>query len=101
MKRLILIFSVFVLSAAMACACPGSGVPVPTELTDLIVGLQTVAGALGALMIAIEGVRWIIADNPTERSEAKKGIIYVIVGLIVVLAAVGIVDALYCANIIV
>ena len=46
--------------------------------------LCKLADALGALIISLMGARWIIADSAQERAESKKGIIYVVVGLLVV-----------------
>ena len=77
-------------------ACGGS---IGTELNEVNAGLRLVAAALGTLMLAILGVKWIMSDNPQERDDAKKGIIYVIVGLLLVSIASTLVDEIYCANI--
>ncbi|MFH1403162.1 MAG: hypothetical protein ABIH11_02715 [Candidatus Altiarchaeota archaeon] len=54
------------------------------SLKDAVGSMCELADALGLLVIGIMGARWVIADSAQERSEAKKGIIYVVVGLLVV-----------------
>lgn len=67
-----------------------------TELEELNDALVTVAAAMGVLMISIQGLKWITSDNPQDRAEAKKGLIYILVGLLVVALAAQIVLGLYC-----
>lgn len=67
----------------------------PKELKELNHGLKQVAAALGAMVIAYAGLKWIMADNPQEREESKKTIIYAIIGLLVVSMAEDLVAALY------
>lgn len=59
-------------------------------------GLLTAAAALGTLLIAVQGLRWIISESPQGRAEAKKGIIWTIIGLIIAYLAVNLVCGLYC-----
>ncbi|MDD5112181.1 MAG: pilin [Candidatus Altiarchaeota archaeon] len=68
---------------------------VVTQLQEVNTGLRTVASALGVLVISYAGIRWIMADSPQERDDAKKTIIYVIIGLLVVAASNDLVAALY------
>jgi FtsH-binding integral membrane protein len=43
-----------------------------------------VAGALALLVITISGFRYVIAqDDPQKVSQAKKGIVYAIIGLVI------------------
>ena len=62
-----------------------------------IASLATVAYALGWIMMIIMGIKWIIADSPNERADAKKGMMYVVVGLLVV-RSMGSLIALYCVT---
>jgi hypothetical protein len=57
--------------------------------------LEIVAYALGWLMMIIMGVKWILADSPNERADAKKGMMYIIIGLLVVRSAAQLIQ-LYC-----
>ena len=77
--------------AAMASASP---TPIP-ELIDLNNGLKTIASALGVLVITYAGIKWIMSEGPQERDDAKKTIIYALVGLIIVSLADELVLALY------
>lgn len=62
------------------------------------VSLQSMAAALGALLILIMGIRWIMADSAQERQEAKRGILYVVIGLLIVYSVDQIIQTLYCSN---
>ncbi|MBM3308939.1 MAG: hypothetical protein FJY77_01675 [Candidatus Altiarchaeales archaeon] len=76
-----------------------SAQPTPPELAEFWIlhdGIKNIASALGALIFVNSGVRWIAAQSPEERDDAKKTIIYVIVGLIAVAIAKDIVEAIYC-----
>ena len=68
-----------------------------SSLATTIGGMCQLADALGLLVISLMGGRWIIADSASERSEAKKGIIYVVVGLLVVHSMTVLIDTLYIA----
>lgn len=72
---------------------PGSGTSEMREINDAV--LQTAAG-LAVLLIAIHGVKWITSDNPQDRADVKKGLTYVILGLLMAYLAKRIVEAVYC-----
>ncbi|MFH0862509.1 MAG: pilin [Candidatus Altiarchaeota archaeon] len=59
--------------------------------------LRGVAYALGWMMMVLMGVKWIVADSPNERADAKKSMIYVVIGLLVVASACGLLQ-IYCDN---
>ncbi|MFH0859957.1 MAG: pilin [Candidatus Altiarchaeota archaeon] len=65
------------------------------ELNSLNEGLVTVAAALGVLMISIQGLKWVTSDTPQDRADAKKGLEYILIGLLVVYLAGVIVCGLY------
>ena len=48
------------------------------------VGLKQVGVTLGWFMMIIMGIRWIMADSANERSDAKKGMLYIVVGLLII-----------------
>jgi hypothetical protein len=68
------------------------------NLWEIYVAVETIAAALGVLMIAYAGVMWIMAGGPQDRDDAKKTLIYVMVGLLVVALAMDIVGAVYCTT---
>jgi choline-glycine betaine transporter len=65
------------------------------DVSDLKSEVAGLASSLGLLMIIIQGLHWIISDQPETRDECKKGIIYVLLALIMVSSADMIVGLLY------
>ena len=57
--------------------------------------LQNVAYALGLLMVVVLGVKYIVSDSAQERSDVKKGLIYVVIGLLVVSGFLRLIN-MYC-----
>ena len=64
-----------------------------------VCGLQTLAGALGWVMMVIMGLKWIVAESPNERAEAKKGMLYIVIGLLIVASMRNLLQSLYCDTI--
>jgi len=58
--------------------------------------LQNMAYALGLLMVVIQGIRYIISDSAQEKAEVKKGLLYVVVGVLVVSGYTNLTD-MYCS----
>lgn len=58
-------------------------------ITDII---YMIAGMLGALMIAIHGIRMVTSQDPRQRDAAKSSIIHVIIALIIIAMAATIVN---------
>ena len=88
--KLILIALVLIGESQPAAAAP------PPELNLLIDALFDVAAAMAVLLIAIQGLKFVTSETPADREEAKKGLIYVLMGLLVVFLAVRIVCGIYC-----
>lgn len=53
----------------------------------LIGMLRKIAVAVGTLMLAYLGVGWLTADTPAKRDNSKRGAMYIIAGLILLVAA--------------
>ena len=66
--------------------------PVPPSW---LASLATLAYALAWIMMVIMGMKWILADSPNERADAKKGMMYILIGLLVVRSANSLLQ-LYC-----
>jgi hypothetical protein len=87
-----------------ACACRQACIGtcgVNTQFCDIIHLLEIVVGIAAAVIISIHGVMWAKSEDAHGRDDAKKGIWYVIVGLIVIATAGAIVSfllnrPLYC-----
>lgn len=68
-------------------------------LNELKSSFTMLAGALGLFMFSIFGLMFILSNSPQERDDAKKGMIYVVIGLLMVAIGEQFVHALYCSNI--
>jgi hypothetical protein len=55
-----------------------------TASTNFILPMQTVAYSLAWLMMVVLGIKWIVSDSDNERNDAKKGMMYVMVAILVV-----------------
>lgn len=91
--------SIFYVVTLLLLATVVSAASVPPEMTEiwnLNDGIKQVGAALGMLVIAHAGLRWVTAESPQDRDDAKKTIIYVMMGLFVVSQTKLIVDAVYC-----
>jgi|GEM_PF-2462852 len=70
----------------------GPIITVACLLYDVVIGI---AGAIGSLIIAFSGLKWVMsADDPGARKQAKDTIIHTVVGLVIILAAAKIVEAI-------
>lgn len=83
-----------VLLMAAANTAIGAGVD---DLQEVNNKLCFVIGALGMFVLALLGLRFLSSDNPQERNAMKKGMIYVVLGLLVVALAYTLVYEIYCA----
>jgi len=63
--------------------------------TSWVGGLKQIAVALGWVMMIIMGVKWITSDAASDRADAKKGMIYIVIGLLVVALSCNLL-CLYC-----
>jgi hypothetical protein len=93
-KRVCLALGIFFLISC-AQAAPAT---LPATLFQTIQQVQQilliVGSAFGALMIVFEGVKWVAAQSPVDREDAKKGILYVLIGLFLLKGAENIVKFL-------
>lgn len=62
---------------------------------DVIQPTTKLVYALGWLMLTVLGMKWIVAESTQERLDAKKGMIYIVVGLLVVRVICNLI-AFYC-----
>jgi len=68
---------------------PNSGNNILPTVLKIVFGL---AGSIAVLMVVINGFRYIVAQgDPNSTASAKNGIIYALVGLLVVMTAYSIV----------
>lgn len=68
---------------------------------QILVLVQGIAVVVGTLVIVLAGYQWISSgffDDPKRRSEAKERIVYTIIGLVIVMAAVQLVNLLFSGS---
>lgn len=68
-----------------------------TELREVSIAALQVVGALAVLMIAVHALRYVTSDNAQERADIKKGLTYIIIGLLIAYMATILVRGIYCA----
>jgi hypothetical protein len=54
---------------------------------------------MAAVMLLLLALKWIISDDPQGRTDARRGIWYVIVGIIIIVSAGALVSGILGANI--
>ncbi len=73
--------------------------PVSADIIETIGGMNTViygiAAGIAALMITLHAVKWKTAENPGDREDAKRGIINVILGLVLIMIAASLVSVVF------
>ncbi|VVB54766.1 Uncharacterised protein [uncultured archaeon] len=58
--------------------------------------IMSVASAAAVVMIGMQALKWTTETDPAGRESARKGIIYVVLGLALMMSAGGIVGFLLC-----
>jgi len=66
------------------------------SFADIQTSLVTIGAVVGLLFMVLEGIAWMMAEGPEEREDAKKGIIYILIGLIILTSAYTFVRYLLC-----
>jgi len=73
---------------------------VTDALCRILVLIQGIVGAIATFMLVWAGLKWIGSgeEGPQERDEAKKRIIAVIIGLLIVVVALNLINYLFGAE---
>ena len=82
------------LSAGLGFAT-GCAADMPT-LTRVMIWLRQIGWPLGLFMMVYMGIKWIISEGPEERENARRGLIYVVIGLILLQGAIQLAYGLLC-----
>ena len=87
--------------AQYACseACEGK-CEFRSEFCQIIRLLQFLSIGLGVILLSINARRWMMSDNESARDSAKRGIMYVILGMIIIFISLALVNFLYFGEII-
>jgi hypothetical protein len=88
--RVLSVLSVLFVFSSIASATADTGVD-----TQWICSMKLVSFALGWFMMVVMGIKWIVSENTNDRGDAKKGMIYIILGLLVIANLCNFYD-LYC-----
>jgi hypothetical protein len=82
------------LAAGAACAQTCGE---PLSAVDYIkVQLQEMGVPIAFFMMLYMGIKWITAEGPEDRENARRGIIYVIIGTIMLVAGESLIEYLLC-----
>jgi len=86
-RKVIILFFIVLCTVALASAATTTTMTLPPTFASAIQDLESIllqiGSALAGLMIVLECIKWITAQNPAERESAKKGIIYILIGLFI------------------
>ena len=66
------------------------------EMLTIITQLQTIGAPIAFLMMIYLGMKWYMAEGPEDRENSRRGVIYVIIGVILLQAAMPLVHYLLC-----
>ncbi|RLI89975.1 MAG: hypothetical protein DRO62_00390 [Candidatus Altiarchaeales archaeon] len=83
---------------ACLSSCVGT-CEVNAQFCEIILILQSVAVGMAALMLTINGFKWMTADDASGRTDAKRGVYYVFIGLALVIIAFALVNYLYIGKV--
>lgn len=76
--------------ASGACGTSNPGTQTAIQM------LNTIGFPIGLFMMVYMGIKWMVAEGPEERENARRGIIYIVIGLILLQTARGLVEGLLC-----
>jgi hypothetical protein len=67
------------------------------ESTDAMIQIMAKIGnPIGQFMMIYMGIKWVVSDGPEERENARRGVIYVVIGLMLLQVASPLVEYLMC-----
>lgn len=69
------------------------------EFCGVILILQSIAAGLAVLMLAVNGFKWMTADDAQGRIDARRGVFYIFIGLALVIIAFALVNYLYVGEV--
>ena len=92
LKKAYILGSVFLIFCIISPAYAADIIETVGGLNNLLYGI---AAGIAALMITLHAVKWKTADNPSDREEAKRGIINVILALMLIMIAATVISVIY------
>lgn len=85
-----------------SCACQNACIGTcrfNTNFCYMVLLIFIVGGMMAAIMLLLLALKWIISDDPQGRTDARRGIWYVIVGIIIIVSASALVGTILGVNI--
>jgi len=79
-------------TASAQCGDPAS-LALANQMAYMI---TTIGNACAIFMMVYLGIKWMVAEDPEGRENARRGIIYIVIGLILLRASAGLVWFLLC-----
>jgi len=68
------------------------------SFSDMQTTLKYIGGGLAMVLMVFEGIKWMTAESPEDREDAKRGIIYIIIGLVMLAASYSFIFFLFCTK---
>lgn len=98
-RSLLIAFFAFMATASVVAA--DSNASDAQSLSNILAPLNkvknlvlSVAGVIAVIFLVINGIKWMFADTPQAKEEAKRGLQGAIIGLIIIAAAFPLTDYL-------
>lgn len=66
-----------------------------SALVEFKVFLYWIVAGIATVLLVVQAIRFKLAQSPEEREDAKRGMMFIILGLIVVMAAAFMIELLY------
>ena len=64
-------------------------------IEDITNILYAISAAFGTLLLIFHGFKWMTSDTLDDRNEAKNGVIYTLLGLLIIILALTLVNFFY------
>jgi len=85
---ILLLFAAQTVSASCATNLP--------TFINIMIWLQQIGYPLALFMMAYMGIKWVMAEGPEPRENARRGVIYVVIGIILLRGGVQLAYNLLC-----
>ncbi len=93
MRKIISIFILLFFAIQTVQASCATNLP---TFINIMIWLQQIGYPLAFFMMAYMGIKWIMAEGPEPRENARRGVIYVVIGIILLRGGVLLTYNLFC-----
>jgi hypothetical protein len=82
---------------ASAAACYESlASPTMAPINTILTFLTEIGNPIGYFMFVYMGIKWVLAEGPEDRENARRGVIYICIGILMLRTSLWTVDYLLC-----